>query len=155
MGTIYLNFDYDAYEKRCEEIRVENEQLLYLFAEDLKASGLKEKTIKKHLWNVDYYINEFMLRMDALPMAHGLDMISDFLGYFFIQKCSWSTPASIKTTAASIKKFYKCMLAHKKIEKNAYDDFCFTIKECMDDWQIDCALYNDPNAHNPFGDIWL
>ncbi len=37
------------------------------------------------------------------------DRINDFLGEFFIRKCMWSTPGTIKRTAASIKKFYKFM----------------------------------------------
>ena len=33
-------------------------------------------------------------------------------GYFFIRRCMCSTPSTVKGTAASIKKFYKCMLDH-------------------------------------------
>ena len=62
----------------------------------------------------------------------------------------WSTPGSIKSTATSIKKFYKCMLDYKKIEKDQYQLLCETIKENMEQWRFDCELYNDPGAVNPF-----
>ena len=65
----------------------------------------------------------------------------------------WSTPSTIKSTAASIKKFYKCMMEHGFIKKSDYDDLCDEIKENMEFWQEDCAAYNDPDADNPF-DIW-
>ena len=39
----------------------------------------------------DFYINDFLLRTDAYSMEHGVSMIDDFLGDFFIRKCMWST----------------------------------------------------------------
>ncbi len=65
----------------------------------------------------------------------------------------WSTPGTIKSTAASIKKFYKCMLDHEMIQKSDFECLSETIKERMPIWQADCASYNDPDADNPF-DIW-
>ncbi len=127
-----------------------NDGLLELFEEDLVKSGLSSKTIRKHTINVDFYINVFLLREDAHPMEDGVWMIDSFLGDFFIRKCVWSTPGNIKTTAASIKKFYKCMLDHKKIPKNSYDYLCEEIKDGIEQWQSDCAQFNDPDEPNPF-----
>lgn len=94
--------------------------------------------------NVDLYINGFLLREQQLKMEYGFgDKIDMFLGYFFIHKCMWSTPANIKTTAASIKKFYKCMLDHGYIQKSDYKDLCDIIKENMVEWQNDCAAFNN------------
>lgn len=142
--------DYDQYLKECKKIKETNYLLLDLFKEDLIQSGLKEKTISRHLSNVDFYINEYLLHYDAYPMEEGLNMIDDYLGNFFIRKCFWSTPGNIKSTAASIKKFYKSMVDHGKIDKEDYNDLCFLIKDSMDIWQMDCAIYNDPESPNPF-----
>ena len=88
--------------------------------------------------------NEFLLREEPLPMADGCgSMISMFLGYFFIRKCMWSTPGTIKKTAASIKKFYKSMLIHDYIKTTDYKNLCLIIKEEMDEWQEDCRKYNE------------
>ena len=35
------------------------------------------------------------------------EYLSDFFGYFFIRKCMWSTPDTVKSTIASLKKFYR------------------------------------------------
>ena len=142
--------DYKEYEAACDREREKNQTYLDLFEKDLKAAKLAPKTIRKHLDNVDFYLNEYLLREDVLSMESGTNWVDSFLGYFFIRKCMWSTPSSIKTTAASIKKFYKSMLQHGKIPQEDYDELCEVIKENMDDWCRDCAQYNDPDADNPF-----
>lgn len=123
--------DYEQYLKLCQSIQETNDLLLELFEEDLVKSGLKEKTINRHLSNVDFFLNEFLLRAGALPMEKGISMLDEYLGNFFIRKCMWSTPANIKTNATSIKKFYKSMLEHRKIEKEDYDFLCPCIKDSM------------------------
>ena len=143
-------FDYESYEAECEKIRSDNDKYLDLFEHDLSVAGLANKTIRKHLANVDFYINEFLLREDTHPMEDGVGMLDWFLGDFFIRKCMWSTPGTIKSTATSIKKFYKCMLDHDQIKKQEYDFLCADIKENMDRWQADCEQFNDPEAENPF-----
>ena len=112
-----------------------NHDYLILFQEDLENAGLKQKTIYNHLSNVDLFIT----------MEEGVTMLGDFLGDFFIRKCMWSTPATVKTTAASLKKFYKSMAEHGKIEKKDYDYVCRDIKESMEYWQECCAEYNNPD----------
>lgn len=142
--------DYNQYLEECKKIKERNYLLLDLFKDDLIQSGLKDKTISRHLSNVEFYINEFLLYRDAYPMEEGLNMLDDYLGDFYIRKCLWSTPGNIKSTAASIKKFYKSMLAHGEIDKAGYHDLCSLIKDSMEVWQTDCAIYNDPESTNPF-----
>ena len=108
------------------------------------------ETIRNHLYNADFYINSFLMRIGPCSAAEGTDYVDSFLGDFFIRKCMWSTPASIRSTATSLKKFYRCMLEHGYIDQQSYDDMCYNIKENMEDWQADCAMYNDPDAANPF-----
>ena len=143
-------FDYEEYERECDKIRQTNEELLTLFEEELQDSGLSAKTVRRHLSNAEFYINEYLLREEPRPMEDGITELDMFLGFFFIRKCMWSTPGTIKSTAASIKKFYKCMLNHGKISKDDYAYLCDYIKENMEQWQTDCAVYNDPDAPNPF-----
>lgn len=143
-----MDFDYEEYEKQCKAIRNQNYELLELFEEDLK--GLTANTKKRHLQNVEFYLNDYLLYADAIPYDEGAERLDEYLGYFFIRKCMWSTPASIKSTATSIKKFYKCMLEHGKLEKDKYDFLCWDLKDNMEQWQADCEQYNDVEAVNPF-----
>lgn len=136
--------NWEEYEQKSEEIRQRNEQYLNIFARNLENADLAGKTISKHLDNVDFYINEFLLREDLLEMKDGCGVIiNEYLGYFYIHKCMWSTPNNIKTIAASIKKFYKSMLDHGYVEKSAYKELCDEIKKNMSEWQQDCERFND------------
>ena len=135
--------DYDEHERLAKEQKSKNETYLEVFKEELVEAGLKEKTIQNHLFNVDFYINEYLLRFETNKMEDGCGYEFDsVLGDFFIRKCMWSTPASIKTTAASLKKFYKSMSENGYIPKEKYTFFCEIIKENMEDWQLECKAYN-------------
>lgn len=142
-------YDYEDYEKKCEEIRRENDKLLEIFEQDITGT-LAPQTVSRHVRNAEFYLNNYLLYSEALPMEDGIGEIDNFLGNFFIRKCMWSTPASIKSTAVSIKKFYKCMMVHGKISKDNYAELCETIRDRMEWWQEDCAQFNDPLAVNPF-----
>ncbi len=137
--------DYLDFSEKNEDT---NHEYLLLFQEDLENAGLKEKTIYNHLSNADLFINDFLGYRMAVTMEEGVTMLGDFLGDYFIRKCMWSTPSSVKTTAASLKKFYKSMAEHGKIEKKDYDYVCRDIKESMEYWQEYCESYNNP--HSPF-----
>ncbi len=143
---------YKEYEEKCEEVRAKNNLYLDEFENDLVVAGLKEKTINNHLSNVYFYINQYLLREEHLEMVEGTgyDKLNDFLGYFFICKCMWSTSGTIKSTAASIKKFYKSMLQRGNIKESDYMELIASIKENMDRWLEDCETFNNPNAPNPF-----
>lgn len=143
--------DYDEYNKSCDEIRDKNSEYLELFEQALLESGLKDSTIRRHLSNVDFYINDFLLYEEPLTIEYGISKIDSFLGDFFIRKCMWSTPGNIKTTAASIKKFYKCMLDHGIIKNSHYKFLCSEIRDDMEIWQENCAIFNDPDQPSPFG----
>lgn len=148
--------DHDEYERECEEIRKQNEKYIDMFEAHLKKNGLSEKTIYTHVRNAYFYIDEYLLREEPRPMSDGWLHANDFFGYFFIRKCMWSTPGTIKSTAASLKKFYKCMFEHNEIEKHEYESLCATIKDNMNEWQEDCRQFNDPNAPDPLSgfDLW-
>ena len=143
-------YDDNDYEEKYNAIRSVNAELLDIFEKDLTDAGFSEKTIRSHAANVSFYINTFLLSEDVHPMEDGVGMVGRFLGDFFIRKCMWSTPSTIKSTAASIKKFYKCMLDHGKIQKAEFDYLRSEIKENMENWQADCAMYNDSDEENPF-----
>ena len=149
-GESDAGYDYDH---QCELMRERNKRYLDLFEADMRAAGLSESTIGRHLDNVDFYLNEYLLYYDVNDMEYGCHDVYGFLGDWFIRKCAWSTPGTIKTNAASIKKFYKCMRDNGLIGADAYNELARTIKENMADWQADCAEFNDPaNFDNPFLD---
>lgn len=93
-------------EKRCQEIRQFNNQLLEIFEKDME--GLSIRTIRRHLDNVDFYINGYLLLYEPLTFEKGLSRIHDFLEDHYIRKCAASAD-EVEKMAASIQKFYGCM----------------------------------------------
>lgn len=141
---------YEAYQKRCEQLICQNNEYLNEFSDYLEKSGISVKTANKHLDNSEFYINTFLIRFGGADIREGCSMLDDFFADFFIHKCMWSTPSSIKSTSTSLKKFYKCMMDHGHIEKDDYEEVCATIKEGLDYWIDICENYNDPDLPNPF-----
>ena len=101
-----------------EKIEKQHEELLNIFKEDL--SNLSDKTIKKHIQNVDFFINEYLLNRNNANYEEVNNEVDLFFRDFFIRKCMWSSPNSIKETAARFKKFYKSMMNHDKFKKDDY-----------------------------------
>ena len=117
-----------------KKIRKTNSKLLRDFEAWLKTAKLKDNTIKNHVENVDFYINEFLLYEDAVEAKDGALEIGMFLGYWFIKKATWSSPAQIKSNAASLKKFYTYLFEKKMIDKQELIDLKAKIKEDMPEW---------------------
>ena len=114
---------------------------------------LSKKTIDKHVSNVDFYINDFLLYEDAIEAADGVSSMGMFLGYWFIRKAMWSRKAAIKENAASLKKFYKFMLEKKKFSKESFEYLKETIKEDMPEWTATMERYDNPDIEDP-EEIW-
>ena len=134
---------YEIYEKEKNEIVKKNEVYLNEFKKWLTDKGLVSKTIDKHLENVEFYINEYLNYYEPTEMEEGCYDLNSFLGDWFIRKCLWSTASSIKENAASIKKFYKCMVELGYVDKNVYQELVDEIKECMDEWLEAVDDYDD------------
>jgi site-specific recombinase XerD len=126
--------DSQKYEADCQKIRKVNHELLKDFESWLESSGLSEKTINNHISNIDFYINEYLLYEDAVEAKDGVDMVGDFLGYWFIKKALWASQSSLKSNAGSLKKFYTFLLEKGLIDKNDLRELKETIKEELSEW---------------------
>ena len=129
-------------EREVRQIEIEQDNDMYLagFAEWLVNKGLSYKTIKTHVRNVDFYINDY-LSYDLLDVSQGCAKINDFLGDWFIRKTAWSSSAHIKSNAAGIKKFYEYLLEENVVTHKDYDCLCKTIKLYMPVWLGNMSSY--------------
>lgn len=137
--------DYDVYVSKWEVIEKENNEALEKFKEYLENKGLKEKTIQSHLNNVEFYLNTYLFRVGLIGYKNAFEIehMEDYFGYFFIRKCMWSTPYSVKATLASMKKFNLFMFENKMISKEQYNGFVELVKESKEDWIQQCDDYNE------------
>jgi site-specific recombinase XerD len=145
--------DYEQYEAECERIRRSNEKLLDDFESWLCKRNLTAKTIEKHIENIDFYINEYLLYEDATEPQEGAGSVGMFLGYWFIKKAMWASAASIKSNAASLKKFYTFLHERELVSGEDLDDLKETIKEEMPEWLATVDRYNDPSITD-MGEVW-
>ncbi|MBQ8682033.1 MAG: hypothetical protein IJ509_03900 [Bacilli bacterium] len=53
----------------------------------VKRKGLATKTIKQHVSNADFYINDYLNYYETIEMENGYYEIDSFLGTWFIHKC--------------------------------------------------------------------
>ena len=73
------NKEYEKYEKDCRSIRALNKKLLEKFEDYLRGKDLSSKTVKNHLDNIHFYINEFLLYYDANLPQEGIFKIDKYL----------------------------------------------------------------------------
>ena len=144
---------YEEYERKCRTIRQTNADLLKGFEEWLKEKGLSRKTIKKHVSNTDFYINECLCYDDPPQTAvEGVKGVNYFLSYWFIRKAMWAGPTSIRENAASLKKFYVYMTAIGQVQKDDYEELRAEIKEGLPEWIATVKRYDDPDVD--IEDVW-
>lgn len=126
--------DYKNYEKEVNEIRKQNQVYIDQFESSLIEKGLNAKTIKRHVSNIDFYINEYLCFYTPQGMENGCFAIDDFLGSWGRDKCICLSKDSIDKYCSSIRKFYKVMLDLKYIEDKDYAQLLYTIKNEKETW---------------------
>ncbi|MGX8833614.1 hypothetical protein ACWG0P_05310 [Amedibacillus sp. YH-ame6] len=122
------------YEAAVTLIKKQNEQYLKEFKAFLKSKDFVDKTVCKHVDNVDFYINDYLCYYEPQNMSCGCHCLSGFLGDWFIRKAMWSSCEAIKSNCASLKKFYKLMLDKGYIALDDYAMLEFTIQEEKESW---------------------
>lgn len=120
-------------EKKIKENQIRNKKFMKEFEEWLKEKTLSDKTIRKHISNVDLFINDYLNYYDIETAEEGIDSVYSFLSGWFIEKCMWATPYTTKEEVASIKKFYAYMSEKGYVEKEDYKLLCEELKDSMDE----------------------
>lgn len=122
--------------------------MLNEFGAWLDASDLSKKVIEKHISNIDFYINDYLLYEDTTEAKDGANTVSMFLGYWFIKKVMWASQSSIKSNAVSLKKFYKFMHEKEFIGTEDINELELTIKEGMSEWLATLERYDNPSLES-------
>ena len=100
-----------------------NQELLRAFKAYLTTGkGLGEKTVKRHIDQLDFYLNGYLagymyatpLKMEESPL--------DYLGYFYPHKYLMSAVTSLKKNASALKKFYQFLYEAGEITQDQRSD---------------------------------
>lgn len=135
--------EYKKWEMQVEKTEKHNNELLVEFANYLETESLKTKTIKKHVDNISFYANDFLLRDDIIPAERGALDIGGFLGDFFIRKCSWASRYTIQENIASFKKFYTFLNTIGKVSNDELSKMKELIKDGKSYWIEEVERYWD------------
>ena len=122
------------------KVNAQNEEILTNFSEYLKESGLTPRTIEKHLENIDFYINTYLLYYEIQSPHQGYDALDDFFTAFFPRKAMWSSANSVKENITSLKKFYKYLNELNLISNEELKEMTSMIKQDKETWM---SLYDD------------
>lgn len=122
------------WEKKVDQAKQYNSELLSDFEEWLENKNLKPKTINNHVGNIEFYVNYFLLYYDIIPPEKGVMQINLFLGDFFIRKAMWASKSSVLQYIASFKKFYTYLNEINKVDETELKKLKFLIKEEKQNW---------------------
>ena len=129
--------EFEQYEAEVKKNEKANRVHISTFEKWLKGKNLSDKTIRRHAGNVDLYLNYYLNYYDPQDVKAGCYSIGGYLGGFYARKVAWASCSQIKSNAASIKKFYACMLEQGVVEKDDYAYLYNEIKEEMEVWLED------------------
>ncbi|HZX11725.1 MAG TPA: recombinase, partial [Acidobacteriota bacterium] len=106
----------------------------------------------KHVQNIDFYINHFLLYDSPKKASEGVNQLDYFLGFWFIRKAMWASPDTIKENIASLKHFYSYINKIGQVKDKEVSNMEEEIKECKSQWIETVKKYDDPDFDSE--DIW-
>ena len=130
------SYDFEDYDDELWEFLYErNEQLILFFKKDLEKQGLARKTIKRHLSNIDIFLNGYCAHENIKDIAEGAHSTYGFSYY-----CTYdlgATYGTLRTAMSSVKKFYSFLLSCGLITERDFEQLKIDIKESMQEWRED------------------
>ncbi len=142
--------DYENYEAECDKIQAENQILLDAFQESLEAKKLSKRTVNRHVSNIDFYINDYLLYEEPQQPEAGVICLNYFFSDWFLRKAMWASAASIKENITSLKKFYGLLKETGRLKPDEYLDMLQEIKESKERWLENFREYDEGIASSDF-----
>ena len=123
----------DTYDARVRAIRAYNQPILDDFRSWLEQSGLAEKTVKAHVYNIGFFI-EYLVYYEPLKKLDEADSgdVRMFLANWFPRKAMWASITSVKSNIASFKKFFQWMGETGRVSPETFVDVLDTLREGRD-----------------------
>jgi len=120
----------EDYDKEVAEIRKYNQPILDDFQAWLEKTGLTEKTVSKHIQNVDF-LAEYLFYYEPLYKLDEADAVDvySFLANWYPRKAMWASVSSTKSYIGSFRKFFKFLVEGKRVDKEIEDAVRKMLKE--------------------------
>ena len=138
-GVAKRTLDYDETLKKLTKI---HNSYLREFRKSLVEEGLAEKTIDRHVSNIEFYANAFLTRELCYTLFDGGVPLCEFFGYFYIHKCLFASAEGMKNYFASFNKFNRFLYESGYIGQDKYLEAIQTIKSNKGEWLEDLWRYD-------------
>ncbi|MBQ8708320.1 MAG: hypothetical protein IJ523_09565 [Succinivibrionaceae bacterium] len=140
----------EDFDENTEKRRTEYNRIIKLYIQSMEQDGLAKLTISRHCECLDLFLNEYLAYEHEITVQDAVQYASEYFGYTFIRDFAQSAD-SIKTHAASIKRFYKWLLGQGLVTKEGYAGFCRDIGDSnIRKWKKDFEQYYDLTKPDPF-----
>lgn len=125
--------DAKSYDEQVRAIKEYNQPILNDFQVWLEQSGLSEKTIRQHVFNITFF-TEYLVYYEPLKTLDESDSgdIWMYLANWYPRKALWASPGTVKSSIASFKKFFQWMGETGKISSEYVDHAIAKLKEGRD-----------------------
>lgn len=112
------NFSSYQWETHIEASIKNNEKMLAAFKEYMiTVKGLSEKTVKRHIEQLDFYLTIYLTEYEQATPMNSTDAAGNFLGDFFVRKNLMSSHTSLKQNGSALKKLYQFLYEAGEISK--------------------------------------
>ena len=123
-----------------EEILKIHRLLLEKFAQKLMEEGLSDKTINKHLNNINlfliHYLPYYWDKLSKLDIVDLIKAINEYFSYWYIRRVIFSNENSMKSSFTTMKKFFKFTAEIGYIDEKVYKLVAEIIKENKEEWLL-------------------
>ena len=125
----------EAYDERVRAIRAYNQPILDDFRAWLEQSGLAEKTVKAHVFNIDFF-TAYLVYYEPLKKLDEANRgdVWMFLADWFPRKALCASVTSVKSYLASFKKFFRWMGETSRVSPETVADVLDTLKYDRDEF---------------------
>lgn len=130
-----------SHEAICERLRAGNETLLADFAAWLADGGLSPRTVRQHVYNLDLYLNHYLLYDEPIEAPRGVYHASMFLGYWLPRKVPWTSDATTRGHAASLNKLYGYLNERGLVSDDAVAHLRKQLRTGMPGWLVNSRRF--------------
>lgn len=135
------SMDYDQWVEAMEKA---NRSVLKEFEKSLIDQSLSDKTIRKHVDNIDLFVNMYQTSYSYCgTMFDGWNDFDDFIGYWFVRKCLWSSVSAIRGLVASLRKFYLFLAKTNYVTEEERAQANLILDDGMEKWIDELHEFDD------------
>lgn len=116
-----------------EDLVRSNEELVERFKVFLEEKDLRELSVEKYVYNVSYFLDEYLLPRKKRP-EEALQEMDAFIGNWFIKKTPWATMSSIQAMIRSLQNFYQFLLQEGRISKEQLEQLQNKMRRSYKGW---------------------